>query len=114
MLKDYYRTLEVHREASGEVIEKAYKALTMKHHPDKHPENGPEATARMTEIIEAYGVLSDPEKRRRYNMTRPPDMADAVREASRIAKEKDLGKVLWSTGLFGVAKVLKEEVKRRS
>jgi len=112
-LKDYYRTLEVHPKASQEVIEKAYKALTMKHHPDRNADDSKGATDRTREIVEAYEVLSDPDRRRRYDMTRPPDMADAVREVHQIAKDNDLGKVFWSQGLLGVAQVLRKEVQRR-
>lgn len=75
---DHYRTLQVTRDAEPEVIERAYKALSMKHHPDVTPAGGAAgATRRMQHINEAYGVLRDPVSRRRYDASLPPEGADA-------------------------------------
>jgi DnaJ-class molecular chaperone len=74
MAQDHYKTLQVSRHAEPEVIEKAYKALAMKHHPDRAaPERKDEATRRLQRINEAYAVLSDPSKRRRYDETLPAE-----------------------------------------
>lgn len=65
---DYYRILEVDRDASIEVIDKAHKALSMKYHPDRQPALSREsATDRMKLMNEAYAVLSDPNKRALYD-----------------------------------------------
>jgi curved DNA-binding protein len=63
--KDYYQTLGVDRKASAEDIKKAYRKLVRKYHPDvsKHAD----ADEKTKEINEAYGVLSDPEKRAAYD-----------------------------------------------
>jgi len=66
---DYYRILEVDRNASPEVIKKVYRALSLKYHPDRAT-NGPDAGADMTRINEAYTVLSDPKRRRAYDESR--------------------------------------------
>ena len=70
---DHYSTLQVTRDAEPEVIERAYKALSLKHHPD-HARSGDRerATARMQRINEAYAVLRDPARRREYDSTLPP------------------------------------------
>ena len=74
---DYYRTLQVARNAEAEVIERAYKALSLKYHPDRvRPDWRPEATQRMQRINEAYVVLGDPAKRRAYDASLPPEGAD--------------------------------------
>ena len=66
--QDYYSVLDVAREASADDIKKAYRKLALKWHPDRHPEAGrAEAEARFKRIAEAYEVLSDPEKRSRYD-----------------------------------------------
>ena len=64
--KDYYETLGVAREASGEEIKQAYRALARKHHPDVS-EDKSVAEHRFKEINEAYEVLSDPNKRAQYD-----------------------------------------------
>jgi curved DNA-binding protein len=64
--RDYYEILGVARDATPEAIKKAYRALARKHHPDVNPGNKA-AEARFKEVQHAYDVLSDPEKRARYD-----------------------------------------------
>jgi curved DNA-binding protein len=64
--KDYYRILGVSRDASQDAIKKAYRSLAIKHHPDKNPGNK-EAVRRFHEINEAHEVLSDADKRQKYD-----------------------------------------------
>lgn len=63
---DYYKILEVDKKASPEEIKKAYRKLARKYHPDMNP-NDKEAHARFQQINEANEVLSDPEKRKKYD-----------------------------------------------
>ncbi len=63
--RDYYEILGVSRDASQEEIKSAFRRLARQYHPDVS--DAPDAEERFKEINEAYGVLSDPEKRRRYD-----------------------------------------------
>ncbi|MEW5865443.1 MAG: molecular chaperone DnaJ [Bacillota bacterium] len=64
--RDYYEVLGVDRNASQEEIKKAFRKLARRYHPDMNKED-PSAEAKFKEINEAYEVLSDPEKRSRYD-----------------------------------------------
>jgi DnaJ-class molecular chaperone len=64
--RDYYKVLGVDRKASEGQIKSAYRKLARKFHPDVNP-NNKEAEARFKEINEAYQVISDPEKRKKYD-----------------------------------------------
>jgi molecular chaperone DnaJ len=64
--RDYYEILGLARTASAEEIKKSYRQLALKYHPDKNPGND-EAERLFKEAAEAYEVLSDPEKRQRYD-----------------------------------------------
>jgi curved DNA-binding protein len=63
--KDYYAVLGVARDASKDDVQKAYRKLARKYHPDVNKETG--AEGKFKEIAEAYEVLKDPEKRSRYD-----------------------------------------------
>lgn len=64
--RDYYKTLGVARDATQEDIKKAYRKLAVKYHPDKNPGNK-DAERKFQEVNEANEVLSDPEKRKKYD-----------------------------------------------
>jgi len=64
--KNYYEILELEENATQDDIKKAYRRLAIKWHPDKNSE--PQAQEKFKEIAEAYEVLNDPDKRRRYDL----------------------------------------------
>ena len=68
-MQNYYEILEVSQNASQQIIDKAYRVLAMKYHPDVQPRDKVFwAEAQLKQINEAYEVLSDPQKREAYNL----------------------------------------------
>ena len=66
---DYYECLGIAEDASPQLVKEAYRQKALAFHPDRNRDN-PEAAARMKDINEAYAVLSDPPKRRQYDLLR--------------------------------------------
>ena len=96
--RDYYEVLGVGRDASADDIKRSYRRMAMKYHPDKNP-NDKEAEAKFKQCAEAYEVLSDPEKRQRYNQFGHDGLRGAgVHDYSRMNVE-DIGSMF--ADLFG-------------
>ena len=68
-MSDYYKLLEVSRDANPDEIKKKYRKLSRQYHPDLNPDN-PEAEEKFKQISEAYGILSNKDKRQEYDMRR--------------------------------------------
>ena len=94
MNKNYYEILQIDQNASPEIIEKAYKTLAKKYHPDLQEEsNKKQAEEILKEINEAYEILSDPNKKNLYdqnlkNQTISQEEYDQVHEENEFLKEK--------------------------
>jgi len=80
--KDYYAILGVPKTAAEKDIKSAYRKLARKWHPDQNPNNQHEAEEKFKDIQEAYEVLGDAEKRRKYDVL-GSDWQNAAREAER-------------------------------
>src|SRR3990170_6428819 len=106
MAANLYDTLGVPRSASDKQIKQAYRRLARKHHPDVNPgDKG--AEERFKEINRAYEVISDPEKRRKYDRYGESwEQAEAFERARQAAGagqtfEFDLGDIPGGGGPFG-------------
>lgn len=88
--KDYYKTLGVSKTASTEEIKKAYRKLARQHHPDVNTKAG--AEKKFKEVNEANEVLSDPDKRKRYDTIGP----DFARYANAGNGGRQPGNFAWS------------------
>ena len=64
--KDYYKVLGLKKGAKTEEIKKAFRKLALKYHPDKNKEEG--AEEKFMKLSEAYNILSDPKKRKDYDL----------------------------------------------
>ena len=96
---DYYKLLELDKSASQADIKKAYRKLARKYHPDLNP-NNKEAQLRFQQINEANEVLSDPEKRKKYDQYgKDWQHADAYEEAKK--QQQASGGRAYSGGVFG-------------
>ncbi|HVT02894.1 MAG TPA: molecular chaperone DnaJ [Thermoanaerobaculia bacterium] len=99
--RDYYEILGVTREASVEEIKKSYRKLAIKYHPDKNPGNG-EAEDKFKEAAEAYAILSDEEKRARYDRFGHQGASGAGFDPSQFTDFSDiLGDLFGFSDLFG-------------
>ncbi|MBE0431283.1 MAG: J domain-containing protein [Dehalococcoidia bacterium] len=90
--KDYYQALGIGKDASQKEIKQAYRRLARKYHPDLNPDDK-EAEAKFKEMNAAYQVLSDPEKRKKYDQ-----YGDQWEYADQFAKSGGQERVRWDFG----------------
>lgn len=93
MEKNYYEILEIDRNASKEIIDKAYKTLAKKYHPDLQKKNVKACEEKMKKINEAYAVLTNEEQREAYNQQLedyvvPIEEYHQLLQENKILKEK--------------------------
>jgi curved DNA-binding protein len=96
---DYYEVLGVGKSASSGEIKKAYRKLALKHHPDKN-KGDKHAEDKFKQISEAYAVLSDPEKRKQYDMFGADGFQQRYSQED-IFRGFDLGDILREFGIGG-------------
>jgi molecular chaperone DnaJ len=107
---DFYRILGVSREASDEVIKKAYRKLVFEHHPDRNPESK-EAEEKIREINAAYEVIGDAEARRNYDrLNWGEEFAPDVVDVAVLLEEME--HKLFDEGRKELFAVLMKDVKR--
>ena len=107
---DFYRILGVSREASSDVIKKAYRKLVFEHHPDRNPDSK-DAEEKIREINAAYEVIGDAESRRNYDRLNWGDeFAPDVVDVGVLLEEME--KKLFDEGRKELFAVLMKDVPR--
>ncbi|MDM8554513.1 DnaJ domain-containing protein [Desulfococcaceae bacterium HSG7] len=89
--KDYYQTLGIKKNAAPKQIKLAYRDLAFKYHPDRNKEN-PANAEKMKAVNEAYAVLSNPEKKREYDIMRQQFGSSAHSQFRSTYSERDIFK----------------------
>ncbi len=107
--QDFYQVLGVSEKATAAEIKKAYRKLAKQHHPDANP-NNPKAGERFKEISEAHGVLSDEDKRTKYDRMRRLGAFDTMRTSrpaggGRARSAPDEGFEFNDIGSFGLGDI---------
>ena len=113
--KTYYEILDVDKKASQREIKSAYRRLALRYHPDKN--NLLEAEEMFKEIAEAYSVLSDPIKRKQYDIDNEPRNIMLRREQEkrwqiiREQKQRDArtNQILWDFNLYQEQEYIKDK-----
>lgn len=108
-VKNYYMVLGVPQNAPQELIKKAYRKLVRQYHPDLHHGT---SDARIKLLNEAYGVLSDAQKRALYDIQLLEEIRDlrileTIREHQLARKQK----MTWAQGMVGFVRELKKEMR---
>jgi curved DNA-binding protein CbpA len=94
MVPDYYAVLHLTPDASFEEVHRAYRALALRYHPDVNA--APEAASSMAAINEAYSVLGEPVRRRRYDRDRNATPGNAMTPSILAAARESLLKHRWA------------------
>ena len=89
--KDYYEILGIRNDADSKQVRDAYRKLALLYHPDRN-RNHPDAAERMKEINEAYAVISDPQKRKEYDLLKTTYGASAYGRFRQTHTEQDIFK----------------------
>ena len=97
--KDYYNILGLSKSASADEIKKSYRKLAMKYHPDRN-KGDKNAEAKFKEVSEAYAVLSDPEKRKQYDMFGSEGFQNRFSQEE-IFRDFDFGSIFKEFGFGG-------------
>src|SRR5271168_5140033 len=100
--KDYYAILGVPKTAAAKDIKSAYRKLARKWHPDANPDNAKAAEEKFKDIQEAYEVLGDPEKRKKYDVL-GSDWQQAAQDAARQRSRRQSEPADFGAGGFGNA-----------
>src|SRR5260370_18619743 len=101
--REYYQLLGVAESATTDEIKKAFRRLAKQYHPDRNP-NNPQAAERFKEINEAHDVLSDPEKRKKYDtLRRYGAFAGAGNASSRGRRDNAGGRGAPASGDFDMS-----------
>ncbi|HSF68401.1 MAG TPA: DnaJ domain-containing protein [Nitrospiraceae bacterium] len=108
---DFYRVLGVSRDASDDVIKKAYRKLVFQHHPDRNPESA-QAEPKIREINAAYEIIGDPDKRRTYDRLNWGDERAQEEAADPTVILDEMEKKLFDEGRKEVFATLIKDVKR--
>ncbi len=106
--QDYYKILGVDRKADDKTIKSAYRKLARKYHPDVNKGKD----EKFKEISEAYEVLSDPEKRRRYDTLGPDWQRHAQQPAPRRALRAEAASASSTSGTAGLLRLLPHDLRR--
>ncbi len=100
MARDYYETLDVGRDASPAEVKRAFRRLARELHPDVNGHD-PEAEEKFKAAAEAYEVLSDPERRRAYDLYGPEGMRSHGFQAGGFSSIEEIFQAFFGGGGFG-------------
>ncbi|XP_020809339.1 dnaJ protein homolog 1-like [Drosophila serrata] len=98
MCKDYYKILDIERNASSEEVKKAYKRMARRYHPDKN--DHPQAEEQFKEVAAAYEILSDKEKREIYDKFGEKGLRGGVKPPNNALPSSDM--LLFMCAIGGV------------
>jgi molecular chaperone DnaJ len=114
--EDFYKLLELDKNASDAEIKKSYKRMAMKYHPDRNKDNPEQAEVKFKQIKEAYEVLSDPKKRSAYDQFGHAGVDPSMRGGGGFSGAEGFGDIFGDVfgDIFGGGRQQRSSVQRGS